>query len=143
MEYKKHNNRILICLEKGDEIMDSITRIAIKENIGFSSLTGIGTADNVELGFFNLKDKEYKRSTFEGEYELTSLIGNVTMKDGKQFVHIHVNISDQNYKVYGGHLFNANILATAEIVLEVLDTNITRNLDDNIGLHFWNLSSCK
>ena len=43
--------------------------------------SGIGTADNVELGFFNLKDKEYKRCTFEGEYELTSLIGNVIFGD--------------------------------------------------------------
>lgn len=143
MKYKVYENYILICLEAGDEVINSITQIAIKENIRFASLTGIGTADKVEMGFFELKNKDYRKNSLEGEYELTSLLGNIALKDGKQFVHIHVNISDENYNVYGGHLFSANVLATAEIVLNVIDIDIDRKFNDDFGLHFWNLSYCK
>ena len=120
MEYNKNKNHILLRLENGDEIMNSITEIAVKENINFASITGIGAVNNVEIGLFDFKSKQYKRDRLDGEYELTSLLGNVSMKDRKQFVHIHVNISDQNYKVFGGHLFSANITATGEIIIKVL-----------------------
>ena len=143
MEYNKNKNHILLRLENGDEIMNSITEIAVKENINFASITGIGAVNNVEIGLFDFKSKQYKRDRLDGEYELTSLLGNVSMKDRKQFVHIHVNISDQNYKVFGGHLFSANITATGEIIIKVLEANVNRKYDKNIGLYLWDLSSCK
>ena len=143
MEYNKNKNHILLRLENGDEIMNSITKIAVKENINLASITGIGAVNNVEIGLFDFKSKQYKKDRLDGEYELTSLLGNISMKDRKQFVHIHVNISDQNYKVFGGHLFSANITATGEIIIKVLETNVNRKYDENIGLYLWDLSSCK
>ena len=143
MEYNKNKNHILLRLENGDEIMNSITKIAVKENINLASITGIGAVNNVEIGLFDFKSKQYKRDRLDGEYELTSLLGNISMKDRKQFVHIHVNISDQNYKVFGGHLFSANITATGEIIIKVLEANVNRKYDKNIGLYLWDLSSCK
>ena len=53
----------------------------------------------------------------KGEFELTSLVGNITIKNGNPFVHIHVNVSDEACNAYGGHLFSGTITATGELII--------------------------
>ena len=77
----------------------------------------------------------------EGVYELTSLMGNVSFKEGKPFLHLHVNLSNHSGETYGGHLFNATINATGEFFIDLFDQKVTRNYDDDIGLHLLNF--CK
>ena len=69
-----------------------------------------------------------------------SLIGNISIKDGVPFVHTHITFSDTEYKVFGGHLFDAKITATGEIILMVADSKIDRQFNENVGIHTWCLS---
>ena len=72
--------------------------------------------------------------------ELTSLTGNITINNGEPFVHTHVTFSDINYKVYGGHLFDAQIAVTGEIIIFTSYDSINRKYNDEIGLSLWCLS---
>ena len=69
-------------------------------------------------------EKSHKK--LNGEYELTSLMGNITIKENNPFIHMHVNISDDNYKCFGGHLFHAKITVTGELFVIVLNDKVER-----------------
>ena len=107
MNYRIDSNRIYMTLAKGDLINKTFEEYAESNDIGCAWINGIGALENPEIGYYSLKDKTYHRKQFIGEYELTSLIGNISIKDGKPFSHTHITFSDTNYRVFGGHLFDA------------------------------------
>ena len=143
MKYKNKDNYLLVKLERGDEIMDSLRNLAEKENINFAQVNGIGLVEEVEIGLFDFKTRKYKHKKLSGEYELTSLMGNITIKENNPFIHMHVNISDDNYKCFGGHLFHAKITVTGELFVIVLKDKVERKFNEFIGLHLWDLDSCE
>ena len=98
-------------------------------------ITGLGASDLIEIGVFNVNTKEYKTKTFEGMFEITSLVGNATRKDGEVYLHIHINFGDEEGIVKGGHLVQARISATSEIILRTIKGNVGRRFNEEIGLN--------
>jgi predicted DNA-binding protein with PD1-like motif len=137
MNYRKVNNKIFVSLQTGDLINESMRKIAVEENISNAWLNGIGAIDNVEVGYMDIGNKKYQKRNFDGHYELLSLIGNITHKEGEPFVHTHVTFSDTSYNVFGGHLFDARVTATGEMVLLLADSMINREYNENVGIHTW------
>ena len=137
MNYRKANNIFFVSLQTGDLINESIRKIAVEENISNAWINGIGAIDNVEVGYMDVENKKYQKRNFDEHYELLSLMGNITYRDGVPFVHTHVTFSDTEYNVFGGHLFDAKITATGEIVLSLADSKIDREYNENIGIHTW------
>ena len=137
MNYRKANDKIFVSLQTGDLINESMWQVAVEENISNAWINGIGAIDNVEVGYMDVQNKKYQKRNFDEHYELLSLIGNITYRDGVPFVHTHVTFSDTEYNVFGGHLFDANITATGEIVLSLADSKIDRVYNENIGIHTW------
>ena len=83
-------------------------------------------------------DNKFITSTdFNGEYELTGLIGNITIKENEPFVHIHTTISDEDCNAFGGHLFSAVVTATCEIMLTLMKKTINRVECNEVGLYLW------
>ena len=140
MNYRKVGEKIFVSLQTGDLINKTLMEIAVKENISNAWINGIGAIDSVEVGYMDVINKKYQKRNFNDNYELISLIGNITIKDGVPFVHTHITFSDTEYKVFGGHLFDAKITATGEIVLTVTDSKIERKYNENVGIHTWCLS---
>ena len=140
MKYRKVGEKIFVSLQTGDLINKSLTEISVKENISNAWINGIGAIDSVEVGYMDVVNKKYQKRNFNDNYELISLIGNITIKDGVPFVHTHISFSDTEYKVFGGHLFDAKITATGEIILTVADSKIDRQFNENVGIHTWCLS---
>jgi predicted DNA-binding protein with PD1-like motif len=140
VKYRKIGEKIFVSLQTGDLINKSLTEISVKENISNAWINGIGAIDSVEVGYMDVVNKKYQKRNFNDNYELISLIGNITMKDGVPFVHTHITFSDTEYKVFGGHLFDAKITATGEIILTVADSKIDRQFNENVGIHTWCLS---
>ena len=140
MKYIINNNKIFISLKTGDEIVESITSIFKEEKIYSGMINGIGAINQVQLGFYNLESKKYKKKYFNDDYELTSLMGNIALKDGNPFVHIHINMSDENFDVIGGHLFSAVTAASAEVIVLLDNQHIKRELDQKVGLYLWDFN---
>jgi len=140
VNYRKVGDNIFVSLQTGDLVNESLREIAVKENISNAWINGIGAIDSVEIGYMDVVNKKYQKRNFNDNYELISLIGNITIKDGVPFVHTHITFSDTEYKVFGGHLFDANITATGEIILTVTDSKIDRQFNENVGIHTWCLS---
>ncbi len=135
MEYRKFNNSYVIRINKGEEIVEKLKELCEKEDIKVAEITGLGASNLVEIGLFNVNTKEYKTTTFEGMFEITSLIGNATRKDGEVYLHLHINFSDETGNTKGGHLVRCNISATSEIIVNKIEGNVDRKLSDEIGLN--------
>ena len=138
MEYKKiDENHIVVLIQKGEEVLEQLSLLAMKENILAGEITGIGASNKVEIGLFNTDTKEYKTTVKEGMFEITSLLGNISRKDGEVYLHCHINFSDASLTTYGGHLVKCFISATCEIIVTVLHGSIDRKFDENIGLNLF------
>ncbi len=128
------DNGFLLVLEKNEEIISSIASFAEKEKIGFTSISGIGSADNAVLAYFDTTKKSYVERVFEGDLEIVSISGNVCLAEEKPRVHLHCTISGNNYLANSGHLVSAKISVTCELVLTVFSKKISREMDERTGL---------
>ena len=137
MKFRMDKSRAYMTLAKGDNINKMFESFAEVKGVGCAWLNGIGALKNPEIGYYSLEDKSYHRKTFKGEYELTSLIGNITLKEGKPFSHTHITFSDTEFRVFGGHLFNANITAAGEFIMQFGSDEINREMNAEIGLPLW------
>ena len=137
MKFRMEKSRAYMTLAKGDNINKTFESFAEVKGIGCAWLNGIGALENPEIGYYSLADKAYHRKIFKGEYELTSLIGNITLKEGKPFSHTHITFSDTEFRVFGGHLFNANITAAGEFIMQFGSDEINREMNAEIGLPLW------
>ncbi len=137
MEYRRFEDSYVVRLNKGEEVIDSLKQLCKDENIKLGEITGLGASDFVEIGVFNVNTKEYNTKKFEGMFEITSLVGNVTTKDGDVYLHIHINFGDEDGLVKGGHLVKATISATSEIILRIIEGNVGRKLNPEIGLNLF------
>ena len=137
MKFRMDKSIAFMTLSKGDNINKTFESFAEVKGIGCAWMNGIGALENPEIGYYSLEDKAYHRKTFKGEYELTSLIGNITLKEGKPFSHTHITFSDTEFRVFGGHLFNANITAAGEFIMQFGSDEINREMNAEIGLPLW------
>lgn len=139
MEYKRFNEKVIVRLDPGDELMSSLLKIAEKENILFANVSGIGGSNDVVLGVYDVEEKQYYKKRFnDRNYEIVSLVGNINRMDGEPYIHVHAAIeSPRSSHFEGGHLNEAVISVTAEIVLEVIEAEIDRKFSEQIGLNIF------
>ena len=140
MEFRKVESAFFVRLEKGEEIVETLTSFVQKQNIAAGSVSGIGATDSVTLKYYNRELKKYVSNGFDGEYEILALGGNISLMDGKPWPHLHVVISGPDYRCIGGHLESATVGVTCEIVIHTAETQIERVMDEEIGVKLWQLS---
>ena len=143
MEFFESEDEILLRLARGEKIIESLTQLADRRGLGFCWFNAIGAVENAELGFFVRDQKEYRRKTFSESFELVSLIGNITEVDGSPFCHAHVVLGDADFRLWGGHLFEATVSVTCELVLRSHPFTVPRSDHEEVGLNLWNLDQCR
>lgn len=144
MIYKRFGDKLVIRLIKGDKLVESVRNILEKENIKAGFLTGIGATDNLDLGLFDPKTKDYKIKKYKEDLEIANLCGNISNKDGKLYTHLHITCGKAKTNALtggisgdaiAGHLNEAVISLTAEIFVTIIDGDINRKFDEELGLN--------
>jgi len=135
MIYKKFNNKYIVRLNVGEEIVESVKKFAQEQNIKFGTVTGIGAVNKAKIGLFNTETKEYQSTILEEDMEIVSLAGNITEMNGEPYIHLHIALANSEHNVKAGHLNMAVISATGEIIIEAIDGYVDREFDDDIGLN--------
>jgi len=133
MRYKFVNGKAIIILDAGDKVIKSLQEFAKKENI-FGFFFGLGAVKNPIIAYYDLSRKEYIKKQFFGEFEVTSIMGNITQDtEGNVIVHAHINLADNSMNCWGGHLIEAEVSVTLEIIV-ITHEKISRKLDDRFKL---------
>ena len=117
MEYKRFGSRMVLRIDRGEEVLTQLHRAAEQEGIRLAAVSGLGAVGDFTVGVF------------------VSLVGTITTKDGEFYAHLHMSAGDTEGRVLGGHLNEAVISATCELVLEIMDGTVERRFDPETGLN--------
>lgn len=128
---KINENEYLLRLERGEEIVKTVEDFLKKEKIGSGVLWGLGAVDYARLAHYRVDKKEYSEKELRQPLEIASLVGVIT----KEGIHSHIVLSDSQMKTYGGHLKEARVAATGEIVVQKGAEKIGRKYSEEIGLN--------
>ena len=137
MEYRKFGQDIVIRIDKGEEIISKLVEVCEKEEVKLANINAIGAVGEFEVGLFNTGEKKYYSNVHKGDFEIVSLSGSITTKEGKIYHHIHMSAADKENKVYGGHLNSAIVSATCEMFVRVIQGNVNREFNNEIGLNLF------
>ena len=137
MEYKRFDNHILARIDKDEEILEQLQVIAEREGIRLASISALGAVNDFTVGVFDTAEKRYYANHFTGPFEIVSLTGTVTTMDGAFYAHLHMSAGNAKGEVFGGHLNRANISATCEMVITVIDGTVERRFREAIGLNLF------
>lgn len=114
-------------VDQDEEVLSEIIRACEEKGIRSAVLLGLGLLYKCKIAFFD-PDKQIYRTMEIGEpLELASLIGNVSLKEGKPFAHVHVVLGSENRTV-AGHLVEGYVAGTAEIMIFELEGELVRNI---------------
>lgn len=135
MEYKRFENKIILRMDKGEEILSVLKDVCLKENVKLASISAIGAVSHFKIGVYDVEDKKYVSNEYKGVYEIVSLLGNISTMNGEFYSHLHMACASFDGLVYGGHLNSATISATVEMIIDIIDGIVDRRLDSTIGLN--------
>jgi predicted DNA-binding protein with PD1-like motif len=125
----------VLVLDKGDEAVSSIEGFAQHHGVAAAQLTGLGAFSDVVLGFFDWEKKEYRKIPVNEQVEVVSLVGDIALgPDGKPSLHPHVVISRSDGAAMGGHLLEAHVRPTLEVVLTESPKHLHKRKDSESGL---------
>ena len=137
MEYKRFDKDIVVRIDKGEEILEKIKEVAIKENIKLATVTALGATNEFTIGVFKTEEKKYYSNLFQGDFEIVSLTGSINTMNDEFYTHIHMSAGDEKGNVYGGHLNKAIVSATCEMFIHVIEGKVDRELSKDIGLNLF------
>jgi len=125
----------ILVFETGDELFSGLSQFANDQGLSAASLKAVGGLSSVRLGWFNWETKKYEPSvTLDEQLELLSLIGDVALKDDKPAVHAHAVVGKKDGTAHGGHLIEAHIRPTCEVVLTESPTHLQKFVDPVSGV---------
>jgi len=131
---KKLDSATILIFDTGDEVVSTLTRFAKENHIAAAHFTAIGAFSDVGLGYFDLQKKDYLRNQINEQVEVVSLIGDIALDKGEPKVHAHVVIGKRSGAAMGGHLLEAHVRPTLELVLEESGERLKRKFDPESGL---------
>lgn len=109
------------------ELVSYLTNFAKERGIKIGAVSAIGALKECTLGFYDQQERRYERIRIEEDVELVSLSGNISIKEGEPFVHVHAVVSKRDGSTYSGHLFEAKVFVAEVLVMELLgDVELVR-----------------
>lgn len=125
-------------LPHGQDLIASIEGFCQEASIQTATFSLIGAVSSFTIGAYDQKQQVYITATEKGPFEIITCTGNVSLMDGKPFVHAHIALGDQDGMLAGGHLFSETIIYAGEICLqELAGKPLERTYDETTGLSLW------
>lgn len=135
MDYRRFNDTIVLRIDRGEEIVETVKTVAEKERIRLAEISALGATDNFTVGVYDVDAKRYDSKTFQGPHEIVSLTGTITEKDGAFYQHLHMSAGNKDCAVVGGHLNRATVSVTCEMVIRIIPGAVDRRPDPKTGIN--------
>jgi predicted DNA-binding protein with PD1-like motif len=125
----------LLVLQTDDEAVACLKEFANRERLSAAQLTAIGAFRRAVLGYFDWEQKEYLRNPIEEQVEVASLNGDIALgPDGKPALHVHAVLGRRGGEAMAGHLLEAHVRPTLEVVLTESPAHLRKKHDPESGL---------
>jgi hypothetical protein len=118
----------------GDEVFSGLTQFAEENHIVAARITGIGAVQNATLGWLDPQSKTYRDISIDHQSEVLSLLGDIAMYQGKPAVHAHMVVGFSDGTVHGGHLLQAHVWPTLEVIVTAYPRPLDKKFDPEKGI---------
>jgi uncharacterized protein len=129
--------RILAGLDSGAEIVGQITDLAEELEFETAFISAIGALSRADLGYYDQATREYHVFQVDEPVELAAFSGNISLLEGRPFVHAHAVLSDRTGKIRAGHFVRGTIFAAEVYLQELCGLPLKRAYDSVTGLKLW------
>lgn len=123
-----------VVFEHGDQVVSNLLDFARRHKIHAAQVSGIGAFEKVTLGYFEWEHKDYKKIPLNEQVEVLSLLGDIAEKDGEPKLHAHVVVGRADSSTRGGHLVEATVRPTLEVILTESPGHLRKAVDPETGL---------
>jgi predicted DNA-binding protein with PD1-like motif len=123
-----------LILDKDEEFVAGLTSWAKENKLGGSHFTAIGAFREVTLGYFDRGKKDYQKIPVPEQVEVLSLIGDIALTNGVPQIHAHVVVGKSDGSAHGGHILEARVWPTLELILTESPKHLCRKYDPETGL---------
>lgn len=131
----------VLVFDAGEEVSAGLLRFAKEQKLEGAHLTAIGAFERVTLGFFEFAKKAYTKIPVEEQVELLSLVGNIAMDDqGEPKLHAHVVVGKADGTAHGGHLLDARVRPTLEVLVIKSPRELRRRMRSEFGVALLDLA---
>ena len=136
-----HTKNVIISrLSHGCDLLEELTGISQRKHVSLGKVEAIGALSHAVIGFYDQKTFEYKSMHLDGAYEIASLLGNISLTNGKPIVHAHIVLADEKGRAVGGHLMHGNLVFACEAIITVYQgEKLERSYDKTTRLPLWEL----
>jgi uncharacterized protein len=139
VQYLRQGDRVQLRYLNGEQFAAQLLEWLDGQGIGFAALTGLGAVSAATVSYWNAQTKQYEQHQLDEQMEVVSLVGNVTIRDGKPFIHAHVSLGRRDLSVVGGHVNELSVRPTLEVWLRPETEAVHRALDESCGLYVMQL----
>jgi predicted DNA-binding protein with PD1-like motif len=124
-----------VVLATGDEVVSSLKDFVSRENVHTAQLVAIGALSDLVLMYFDWEQKEYQKIPVKEQVEVASLLGDVAEgPDGKPTLHIHLVVGTRDGSAKAGHLGEAHVRPTLEVIVTESPAHLRKTKDAETGL---------
>jgi predicted DNA-binding protein with PD1-like motif len=124
----------VLVFDQGDEVLENLLSFAREHRLSAAEFTGLGALSDAVLGYFDWRKKDYSRIPIEEQVEVLNLTGNVALADGEPKLHPHIVIGKADGTAHGGHLLEAHVRPTLEVIVTESPAHPHRRSDPETGL---------
>lgn len=138
-KYKQvKDNAFVLSLDNHAEVSAALAAFCAEKGILAGNITGLGAVSEATFRFLDPHTLKYVDKTFAEQMEITNLTGNISQKDGKPYLHLHITASRRDYTCIGGHLLTAVINGACELYVEAFPgVEIGRYTDPAMGINLY------
>jgi predicted DNA-binding protein with PD1-like motif len=119
---------------KGDEAFSGLLDFAEKYHVTSAHFTAIGALNGATLAWFDPQRKMYKKIPIDGQVEVIGMSGDIGLYQGKPVVHTHMIVGTRDGATRGGHVLEAFVSPTLEVMVTVDPITMQKRFDPETDL---------
>jgi predicted DNA-binding protein with PD1-like motif len=126
-------------LPKGSDLLLELEKRCAAAGISLGEVRALGAVSVARFSFYHQVAQQYRFIELEKPLEIISLLGNISLKDAKPFVHAHIILADEHGQAFGGHLAEGTRVFVCEFVIQEYQSSepLVRHFDEETGLFLW------
>jgi uncharacterized protein len=125
----------VMVFDTGEQVAKGLLDFAQRQRIGTARFTAVGALREVTLGYFHWEKKEYEKIPVSQQVEVLSLAGNLVSSPDGPKLHAHIVVGKRDGSAHGGHLIEAVVRPTLEVMLIATKSpRVERRHDEATGL---------
>ena len=125
-------------LEKGSDLLGEVERFCVEHSVLAAWVSAISAVQRARYAYYEQDAHRYRELETDTHHEIVGFVGNISMREGRPFLHAHATFGDADGKTRGGHLLPGTIVFACEITIrEMADVALIRTHDQATGLSLW------